>query len=868
MPPASQTDTPSAQSHDLHGVVVTGLGAVTPFGWDLKCLMDGLLLNERAIDEMQLLDPAGHRTSIAGEVRDDAEALRSGVFEGMKTRQFARLARTDRFALAATHEALGQARLERRDLVSLGSRVGLFFGSSTGAMHEGEQFFAELVKDPMASARRETISPGRLSTQQNDGPGNTVARHFGVGGPHLTFATACAAATMAIEAAWLAFAADEIDVAIVGGSDGLCHLTYAGFNSLRAVSANPCQPFRAERDGLTIGEGAGVLILERAGQARKRGAPALARLLSASSSCDAHHMTAPHPEGLGIGRAIERALDLAGAQPADVSFVNAHGTGTPHNDGAEAVAFRAVFGDGLAKLPVTSTKGAIGHLLGSAGAVEAVVTVRTLQLSSVHPTPGLPSVDPAQPLDLVRGRARALENTNIGLSTNLAFGGANAALLFGVCSGAEMPSSKVVDGPKPTPSVVITGLGLVGPFGVGAEALGEALAQGQVPQQDTDRSRGFHLGGSAQTAGLLDQTQLKGWLDPRSSRRMSLPSKLAVAAARMALDDAGLERQALAGRDAAVVLGTAFGPTAFSLRILDQLHKGGPESVSPFLFMESVANVHAGQVALDNGLVGPNATIAQHEAGTLLAVAQAQTYLASGAASLALAGGVEEMAPITHAILDRFGALSRGTGGDPEQGRPFDRNRDGFLASEGSVVVVLENEAVAQARGARILARLRGSVRASDATASAQSWGHDHEGLARALRGGLARQGIDVKSIDRVVSGANGSAKGDLLEARVLREVFGADLPPVVVPKSVTGEYGAGLLGAAVLAVGNETAWPTPGFEVIDPDCCLRPHDGRALAPAQRVLVSCLSAAGSACWLVLDAPGIAEGAQDQGGANA
>lgn len=405
--------------------VITGMGAVTPFGWGVEALMEGAYSNRHGFRGLSVIDAAEQRTALAGEVPLDEAALLGGVFESMTALQRKRLARTDGFALAATHEALQQAGLDREALSDIGARVGLFFGSSTGAMREGEDFFFDLKDRP-----EKRLAASRLATQQNSGPGDCVARHYGVGGPHMTFATACCASTMAIEAAWLAIATDEIDMALVGGADGLCNLTFAGFNSLRAVSANPCQPFRKERDGLCIGEGAGVLVLERASHAMERGATSLAKLLAVASSCDAHHMTAPHPEGEGVVRAIERALHLAQVTVRDVSFINAHGTGTPHNDAAEAAAFRRVFGDLLGHLPVTSTKGAIGHLLGSAGAVEAVVSVRSLMDAQLHPTPGSFRADPELGLDLVESVARELASPQIGLSTNLAFGGANAVAVL------------------------------------------------------------------------------------------------------------------------------------------------------------------------------------------------------------------------------------------------------------------------------------------------------------------------------------------------------------------------------------------------------------------------------------------------------
>jgi 3-oxoacyl-[acyl-carrier-protein] synthase II len=219
-------------------------------------------------------------------------------------------------------------------------------------------------------------------------------------------------------------------VARAGGSDALCLLTYAGFNALRSVDEASSRPFRKDRLGLSLGEGAGVLVLESAERAAGRGAIPIAILAGEASTCDAFHMTAPNPEGFGASEAIRLALADANASTDDVDFVNAHGTGTPLNDASEAAALRAVFGDRTRSLPVTSTKSLIGHLLGSAGAVEAVCTVLGLVEREVHPMPDAGEHDPALGLDLVVGSPRKLARAGCALSTSLAFGGANAVLVF------------------------------------------------------------------------------------------------------------------------------------------------------------------------------------------------------------------------------------------------------------------------------------------------------------------------------------------------------------------------------------------------------------------------------------------------------
>lgn len=392
---------------------ITGLGAVSGYGWGAGALWRGVLSGATAIRPFDRFDSAPYRTHVAAQV-PEAPAL---VAEG----HAARLSLADRFALVAAVEALAEAGLpERLD----GLDAGLFFGSSTGGMWESEEYFAALT----GPRRRAPIA--LLASQQPSGPGDAVARACGVGGPVETIASACASATLALGAALEALRAGEIEIALAGGSDSLCRLTYAGFNSLRAVDELPCRPFRAERAGMSIGEGAAVLVVESAASAARRGARVLAWLEGVGASCDAHHMTSPDPEGDGIARAVAAALADAGVGPEAIDFVNVHGTGTPHNDAAEARMLCRVFGARAAALPATSTKGSIGHYLGAAGAVEALVTVLALEHGVVPPTPGAGTVDSALGIDLVVGAPRAVPGRRRALSTNLAFGGSNAACVL------------------------------------------------------------------------------------------------------------------------------------------------------------------------------------------------------------------------------------------------------------------------------------------------------------------------------------------------------------------------------------------------------------------------------------------------------
>jgi 3-oxoacyl-[acyl-carrier-protein] synthase II len=408
-------------------MAVSGVGAVSGFGWGAGPLGAALSAGETSLGPFSRFDASRHRTHLAAEVPEPPPGLAS-AFPGWR-----HLSLADRFALAAAREALAQAGLEPP--FADPAAVGVFFGSSTGGMHEGERFFGE-----WKSGGRPRLS--LLSSQPVSGPGDAVARHLGVSGPVLTISSACASASLAIGAALDALRAGEVEVALAGGADSLCQLTYAGFNALRAVSETPCRPFRAGRDGMSLGEGAAVLVLEPLERALERGARPLALLAGAGASCDAHHMTAPDATGAGAAAAIAAALADAAVDPAEIAFVNAHGTGTPLNDAAEWRALERVFGRRARALPVAATKGAVGHLLGSAGAIEAVATILCLAAGEVHPTPGGGEIDPAAPAALVAGRPLALdlEDGAAAVSTNLAFGGSNAALVFSRAGIAARPA--------------------------------------------------------------------------------------------------------------------------------------------------------------------------------------------------------------------------------------------------------------------------------------------------------------------------------------------------------------------------------------------------------------------------------------------
>lgn len=396
-------------------VAVSGIGAVSGLGWGIGPLWKGLRAGRTAIRPFERFDHSTHRTHLAAEIAGpDPEALAGDP-------RWQRLSLADRFAVFAAAEALAMAGLAP----PLDSEAGVWFGSSTGGMFESERYFSEFLRGRWRHAKLRD-----LASQQVNAPGDAVARWFGASGPVSTVSSACSSGALALGAALDAVRSGEVEVAVAGGSDSLCQLTYAGFNALRSVDEGPCRPFRAGREGMSFGEGSAVLVLEPLERVLARGAEPLAELSGAGSACDAHHMTAPDPSGAGAAAAMEAALRDAGLSAEEVGFVNAHGTGTPLNDAAEWRAMQRVFGERAGELPLTATKALLGHLLGSSGSIEAVATVLCLRHGELHPVPAGAEVDPELPVSLVLDRPLPLPGVRAAVSTSLAFGGSNAALVF------------------------------------------------------------------------------------------------------------------------------------------------------------------------------------------------------------------------------------------------------------------------------------------------------------------------------------------------------------------------------------------------------------------------------------------------------
>jgi 3-oxoacyl-[acyl-carrier-protein] synthase II len=399
------------------------MGAVSPLGLDVPSLWQGIKEARSGIGPITRFDPEAVETKFAGEVKGFDP---STVLDKKEAR------RTDRviqLALAAADEALRTSEL--RITPENGERIGVVIGSGIGGIETlGEGFAALHTRGPGR------VSPFLVPMMIADMSAGMVSIRTGAKGPNYAPVSACSTSGHAIGEAAAIIRRGDADAVIAGGTEApIVPIALAGFNSARALSTrnddpeHASRPFDATRDGFVMGEGAGIVILERLDHAQERGAPILAELVGYAATADAYHITMPDELGTGAAKAMELAIKHAGLRPAEIDYVNAHGTSTPANDRLETLALKAVFGDHLRRLPVSSSKSQLGHLLGAAGAMEGIICVLALREGLLPATINYREPDPACDLDVVPNTPRQAE-PRTALSNSFGFGGHNVSLIF------------------------------------------------------------------------------------------------------------------------------------------------------------------------------------------------------------------------------------------------------------------------------------------------------------------------------------------------------------------------------------------------------------------------------------------------------
>lgn len=396
-------------------VVITGLGVVSSVGNNLSEFWDSLVQGRDGTKEITVFDPSAYRIKFAAEVSNlDPEAHFS-----KKERR--RLSRSDQFGLIAFREAWRSSSLDKS--IHHKERLGVVLGAGSGGIFSVEKYFRDFYQGLKRPSPSLLISYSLATTTDH------IAIESGAKGPRTTTATVCSSSSAAIGVAYETIQADRADVMITGGSDSLCEVSFSGFSSLKLIDPESCKPFDRRRQGLILGEGAGILILEDLSHALKRGAPIYAEFLGYGICADAYHLTAPEPHGEGVERVIKLALNHAGISPGEVDTINAHGTATPFNDIAETRGIKKVFGDRAKEIPISGIKSMVGHCLGSAGGIEAVATVMTLETGIIPPTIHYEVPDPLCDLNYTPNHSVEKEVWT-ALSNSFAFGGNNVCLVF------------------------------------------------------------------------------------------------------------------------------------------------------------------------------------------------------------------------------------------------------------------------------------------------------------------------------------------------------------------------------------------------------------------------------------------------------
>lgn len=399
-------------------VVVTGLGTLNAVAGNVADFRRALQEGVCGIGPVTVFDTAEFRTHAGGQVNgfDPRRSIPKPI-------SIKRMSRSDQLAMAAALEALADAGLWPLP-EALRQDTGVIIGGGAGGM-----LACEAEYDHWLKGNRQPVY-SRFASFCCASSADHIAAQLALMGPKTTFMTACSSGAMAIGYARDMIQSGRAPLMICGGTEPLCRITYAAFNALQAVDPEFCKPFDQHRMGMSLGEGAGILILEALSHARRRGARILAELLGYGVSCDAHHMTAPDPQAGGAVLCMRAALEDAGVAAAQVDYINAHGTATPANDAMESRAIHEVFGERAGTVPVSSTKSMTGHTLGAAGAIEAVASVLAIAHGFLPPTVHLQAPDPACDLNHVTGGARWAA-VNVVLSNSFAFGGNNTALVLG-----------------------------------------------------------------------------------------------------------------------------------------------------------------------------------------------------------------------------------------------------------------------------------------------------------------------------------------------------------------------------------------------------------------------------------------------------
>lgn len=658
-------------------IVVTGLGLICALGDGTDKCWSAASNGITGIREVQSVSTEGCYANKGAEVAESSEQLSGEDYD-----------RSSLLCIKAAGEALADAGYTVT--ADNSDRIGVIVGNCVGGAASIDKYYTDEFKTGSAK-------PSDILRMPAAAIANNVAKHFGLNGATANIVNACAAGTMSLSYAADLIRAGKADAFVAGGSDSFSSLAFAGFHALHALAADACSPFN-HSNGITLGEGAGILIVESYEHAKARGAKIYCEILGSGVSSDAHHITAPRPDGQGQMSAIRRAVKTSGLEFTDIDYINAHGTGTAKNDEAEFLSLHTLF-DENKHLSVSSTKSMTGHCLGAAGSIEAVLTVKSVCEDVVPPTIGYSDEDlatlkeKAGDIDFVPNTKRE-KPVNYAVSNSFAFGGNNASIVF-----AKKPH-EIPDNTN-SEKLYITGIG---------EVVGSTEEEG----------KGIR-------ASITSDDYKEHGIKMAFYRKLDRFSQMQVLSGVDALRDAGFTIDADNASRVGSTIGTADGPMAEITSFQKTVCEKGPAAGSAFSFPHTVYNAAGGYLSIFTGLKGFCATIANGTQAGLQSVICACDELRSGAVDAVLAAGTDEN---SENITEVYSHL------------PL----PGHVVGEGCVTMLLEDAAAAQARGARIYAEILGYA----GTHQAARYGSEpaQEQVDRTLAGALQDAGLTA--VDRL----------------------------------------------------------------------------------------------------------------------
>jgi 3-oxoacyl-[acyl-carrier-protein] synthase II len=738
--------------------VITGLGMISAIGNNVEECWRNAMKPVSGIDHTTTVDTENCYSDYAAEVRGDGW----DTIDGTKD-----MDRVSKLCIKAVDEAMRDAKLE-----SFGGseRAGVIMGSCVGGVVSVEEYYTK-------EKAKKLIPQMPISAIASQAAG-----YCGAGGAVMNVANACAAGTISISYAADLIRAGKADIVVAGGADSFSSVPFAGFTSLHALDANPCSPFN-HLSGITLGEGAGALIVESYEHAVKRGAKIYCEVLGSGISSDAHHITAPRPDGEGQMNAIRWAIKESGVAESNIDYVNAHGTGTAKNDEAEFLSLRTIFGGKNDHLSVSSTKAMTGHCLGAAGAVEAVLAVKALTENTVPPTLGFGDEDMpvlaerSGGIDFCPNTPRKKELDTV-MSNSFAFGGNNASIIFSRKSGNLRK-------PEKCPEICVTGLGIVTPAGSGVQKYTEGCTKGEELSA-ADLS-------SAVGKEEYDELGLK----MAFYRKLDRFSQLQAVSGMYALKDGGCTVTDDNATDIGIIVGTSEGSLSpvcdFEMLIAEKGNANG----SAFKFPNTVYNAAGGYLSICSGIKGYNVTATNGAQSGLFSVGYAMNVIRLGREKAMLATGTDENNEIIRELYTGLGLASD----KPVQ--PYSGG-DSFALSDGSISILLEDGETAKARGARVYAHASGFGTAYKNVLFGTLTGSD-DALDTAINNALDDAGMTAADISAVIGFADGHKAVDTIEYNALSRVFGDKLGklPVISVKKALGEGRAAsaALGAAHAAL-------------------------------------------------------------------